>query len=156
MGKFVRFWFLWRSYVIDLFYVSGLRSRRRFEKHVTFQRTISTVYSKTHQCRYGVVQYIHRDNIEEDIVMNPHRNAKKLKRAYYKTDLMILNRKHNIPSPNDFSKLNSKLAYKRILFYLRNQMGKFVRFWFLRRSYVIDLFYVAISGPPALSIKAIQ
>jgi hypothetical protein len=37
--------------------------------------------------------------------MNPHRNAKKLKRAYYKTDLMILNRKHNIPSPNDFSKL---------------------------------------------------
>jgi hypothetical protein len=32
------------------------------------------------------VQYIHRDSIEEDIVMNPHRNAKKLKRAYYKTD----------------------------------------------------------------------
>jgi hypothetical protein len=45
---------------------------------------------KTHQCRYGVVQYIHRDSIEEDIVMNPHRNAKKLKRAYYKTDPAVL------------------------------------------------------------------
>jgi hypothetical protein len=69
----------------------GKHQATYIEKHVTFQRIIPTVYSKTHQCRYGVVQYIHRDSIEEDIVMNPHRNAKKLKRAYYKTDPAVLN-----------------------------------------------------------------
>ena len=45
---------------------------------------------KTHQCRHGVVQYVHRYSIEEDIVLNTHRNAKKLKIPYYETDPAVL------------------------------------------------------------------
>ena len=57
------------------------------EKGVTFQRIISSVVSVNGQaCRYGVVQYIHRDGCEDDVVMNPHGNAKNLKRPFYKSD----------------------------------------------------------------------
>jgi hypothetical protein len=40
------------------------------ERGVSFQRIISTAISKNNnKCRYAVVQYLHRDSVEEDIVI---------------------------------------------------------------------------------------
>ncbi|CAG2219934.1 unnamed protein product [Mytilus edulis] len=50
----------------------GKHKATYIEKALTFQRIISTVYPKTGRCRYAVVQYIHRDGEENDIVMKPH------------------------------------------------------------------------------------
>ena len=68
----------------------GKHKATYIEKALTFQRIISTVYPKTGRCRYAVVQYIHRDGEENDIVMKPHGNARNLKRPFFKTDPEVL------------------------------------------------------------------
>lgn len=43
------------------------------ERGIPFQRIISTVCSKSgSKCRFAVVQYIHRDGKEGDVVLHPH------------------------------------------------------------------------------------
>jgi hypothetical protein len=43
------------------------------ERGITFQRIISTVVSKSgSKCRFAVVQYIHRDGTEDDVLLHPH------------------------------------------------------------------------------------
>jgi hypothetical protein len=62
------------------------------ERGVTFQRIISTVFSKSgHRCRNAVLQYIHRDGSEDDVVMLSHSNTKKTtKRQFMKTDPSVI------------------------------------------------------------------
>ncbi|CAG2189104.1 MAD2 [Mytilus edulis] len=62
------------------------------ERGVSFQRIISTATSKYNiKSRYAVVQYIHRDSEEGDIVMKAHGNAKDSQsRPFFKTDLSVL------------------------------------------------------------------
>ncbi|CAG2227272.1 unnamed protein product [Mytilus edulis] len=62
------------------------------ERGVSFQRIISTATSKYNiKSRYAVVQYIHRDSEEGDIVMKAHGNAKDSQsRPFCKTDLSVL------------------------------------------------------------------
>ncbi|CAC5363287.1 unnamed protein product [Mytilus coruscus] len=62
------------------------------ERGVSFQRIISTATSKYNiKSRYVVVQYIHRDSEEGDIVMKAHGNAKDSQsRPFFKTDLSVL------------------------------------------------------------------
>jgi hypothetical protein len=64
-------------------------ARLHYRRHTTIASQPNANRQQRRYCN-GVVQYIHRDSIEEDIVMNPYRNAKKLKRAYYKTDPAVL------------------------------------------------------------------
>jgi len=74
--------------------------KRQYGKHqatyeeagVTFQGIISTVYDRNEQrYRYAVVQYIHRDGDEGDIVVRPHGNSKnKKKRPFFKTSPDVL------------------------------------------------------------------
>jgi hypothetical protein len=73
--------------------------KRQYGKHqatyeeagVTFQRIISTVYDRNEQWyRYTVVQYIHRDGDEGDIVVRPHGNSKNKKRPFFKTSPDVL------------------------------------------------------------------
>lgn len=62
------------------------------ERGITFQRIISTVCSKSgSKCRFVVVQYIHRDGKEGDVVLHPHGNTKhSKKRPFLKTDPEII------------------------------------------------------------------
>jgi hypothetical protein len=62
------------------------------ERGVTFQRIISTVFSKSgHRCRNAVLQYIHRDGSEDDVVMLSHSNTKNTtKRLFMKTDPSVI------------------------------------------------------------------
>lgn len=47
------------------------------EKGIKFQQIISSIFNRDgHRSRYCVVQYIHRDGSEEDIVAKPHGNAR--------------------------------------------------------------------------------
>ncbi|CAC5423635.1 WAC [Mytilus coruscus] len=62
------------------------------EHRVSSQRIISTAFSKYNiKSRYAVVQYIHRDSEEGDIVIKAHGNAKDSQsRPFFKTGLSVL------------------------------------------------------------------
>ncbi|KAK3087353.1 hypothetical protein FSP39_004988 [Pinctada imbricata] len=80
------------------------------QKGVHFQRIISTVHNKKGQrCRYAVVQYIIRDGIETDIVINPHGNSKGAKRPFYKTDPVVLENIKEEPLESKPKRLYSRL-----------------------------------------------
>ena len=62
------------------------------ERGITFQRIISTVFSKSGiRCRSAALQYIHRDGSENDVVMLSHGNTKnRTKRPFMKTDPFVI------------------------------------------------------------------
>ena len=58
---------------------------------MTFQRIISSFTTKNNERgRYAVVQYIHRDGTEQDVVLQPHGNAHKRKQPFLKSDPSVL------------------------------------------------------------------
>jgi hypothetical protein len=58
---------------------------------VTFQRIISSLTTKNNERgRYAVVQYIHRDGTEQDVVLQLHGNAHKRKQHFLKSDPSVL------------------------------------------------------------------
>ncbi|CAC5411843.1 unnamed protein product [Mytilus coruscus] len=80
------------SYTHYLMRQYGTHQATYNERGVSFQRIISTATSKYNiKSRYAVVQYIHRDSEEGDIVMKAHGNAKDSQsRPFFKTDLSVL------------------------------------------------------------------
>ncbi|CAC5419045.1 unnamed protein product [Mytilus coruscus] len=65
----------------------GTHQATLVEKRITFQRIISSVVSKDgKRSRYCVLQYIHRDGSEDDLVVEPHGNTRHSKRPFFKTD----------------------------------------------------------------------
>lgn len=68
--------------------------KRQYDQHqatftdrgITFQRFITTVFSKSgFKCRFFVVQYTHRDidGKESDVVLHPHGKAKHSKKDHF-------------------------------------------------------------------------
>ena len=58
---------------------------------MTFQRIISSLTNKNNERgRYAVVQYIHRDGTEQDVVLPPHGNAHKRKQLFLNSDPSVL------------------------------------------------------------------
>ena len=69
----------------------GTHQGTLISKGVTFQRIISSLTTKYNErSRYAVVQYIHRDGTEEDVVLQPHGNAHKRKQPFLKSDPSVL------------------------------------------------------------------
>jgi len=69
----------------------GTHQATLIQKAITFQRIISSVVSKDgKRSRYCVVQYIHRDGSEDDVIVEPHGNFRHSKRPFYKTDPHVL------------------------------------------------------------------
>ncbi|CAC5383421.1 unnamed protein product [Mytilus coruscus] len=69
----------------------GTHQATLVEKAITFQRIISSVVSKDgKRSRYCVLQFIHRDGSKDDVVVEPHGNARHSKRPFFKTDPDVL------------------------------------------------------------------
>jgi hypothetical protein len=62
------------------------------EQGVRFQRIISTIVSKqNYKSRYAVVQYLHKDSSEDDIIVKPHGNTKDPEsHPFFKTDPAVI------------------------------------------------------------------